>query len=93
MIGVVFDTNILVSALLSPFGNPAKIYKMFLTETLKIVYSSEILAEYNNVLFRPRLRIPADEAMKVLKAIQEYGERIEPNRSTHDMLDEYDRIY
>jgi putative PIN family toxin of toxin-antitoxin system len=47
MIGVVLDTNILVSALLSPFGNPAKIYKIFLTENLKIVYSSEILAEYN----------------------------------------------
>jgi predicted nucleic acid-binding protein len=31
--------------------------------------------------------------MKVLKVIQEYGERIEPNQSTHEMLDEDDRIF
>jgi putative PIN family toxin of toxin-antitoxin system len=90
---VVLDTNILVSALLSPLGNPAKIYKMFLTENLRIAYSSEILAEYNDVLFRPRLRIPTEEAAKVLAAIQEYGERIEPIPSTHDMVDEDDRVF
>ncbi|GHU65712.1 hypothetical protein AGMMS49983_13900 [Clostridia bacterium] len=51
---VVLDTNILVSALLSPLGNPAKIYRMFLTENLKVAYSSEIISEYKDVLFRPR---------------------------------------
>jgi putative PIN family toxin of toxin-antitoxin system len=90
---VVLDTNVLVSALLSPLGNPAKIYKMFLAENLKIVYSSEILAEYNDVLFRPHLRIPTEEAAKVLEAIQEYGERIEPIPSVHKMADEDDRVF
>jgi putative PIN family toxin of toxin-antitoxin system len=89
----VLDTNILVSALLSPFGNPAKIYRMFLTKNLKVVYSSGILAEYNDVLVRPRLRIPAGEAKKVLEAIQEHGEWIEPPPSTHEMIDEDDRIF
>ncbi|MDR1157487.1 MAG: putative toxin-antitoxin system toxin component, PIN family [Oscillospiraceae bacterium] len=90
---VVLDTNIIVSALLSPLGNPAKIYKMFLTETLKLAYSSGILAEYNDVLFRPRLRIPANEVVKVLEVIQEYGERIEPTPGTRDMVDEDDRVF
>jgi putative PIN family toxin of toxin-antitoxin system len=92
-VSVVLDTNTLVSALLSPHGNPAKIYRMFLTQTLKVVYSTEILAEYNDVLFRARLKIPADEAVKVLEAIREHGERTEPTPSTHDMVDEDDRVF
>jgi putative PIN family toxin of toxin-antitoxin system len=90
---VVLDTNILVSALLSPLGNPAKIYRMFIMEILKLAYSTEILDEYRDVLFRPRLRIPIKEAEKVLEAIQEYGERTEPPPSAHDMIDEDDRIF
>jgi putative PIN family toxin of toxin-antitoxin system len=89
----VLDTNILVSALLSPLGNPAKIYRMFLTQTLKVVYSAGILVEYNDVLFRERLKIPTDDAAKVIEAIREYGERIEPTQSTHDMVDEDDRVF
>ncbi|MDR1328143.1 MAG: putative toxin-antitoxin system toxin component, PIN family [Oscillospiraceae bacterium] len=92
-VSVVLDTNILVSALLSPLGNPAKIYRMFLTENLKVVYSSKILAEYCDVLFRPHLKIPAEEASKVLEAIQEHGARIEPTPSAHYMVDEDDRIF
>jgi putative PIN family toxin of toxin-antitoxin system len=92
-IRVVLDTNILVSALLSPLGNPAKIYKMILTEILKLAYSPKIIEEYRDVLFRPRLRIPAEEAQKVLEAIQEYGEQMEPIPSTHDMIDEDDRVF
>jgi putative PIN family toxin of toxin-antitoxin system len=95
MIGVlaVLDTNVLVSALLSPLGNPAKVYKLFLTENLKLVYSSEILAEYSDVLLRPHLRIPTSEAAKVLEAIRERGTRIEPTPSIHDMVDEDDRVF
>ncbi|MDR1087945.1 MAG: putative toxin-antitoxin system toxin component, PIN family [Coriobacteriales bacterium] len=77
-VSAVLDTNILVSALLSPLGNPAKVYSMFLTETLHVVYSPGILAEYTEVLFRPRLRIPTEAAEKVLRAIQGHGRRIEP---------------
>ncbi|MDR1421667.1 MAG: putative toxin-antitoxin system toxin component, PIN family [Coriobacteriales bacterium] len=82
---VVFDTNILVSALLSPLGNPAKIYRMFLTENLKVAYSPEIISEYKDVLFRPRLKIQSDEAAKVIYAIQEHGKQIEPPVSTHEI--------
>jgi putative PIN family toxin of toxin-antitoxin system len=55
---VVLDINILVSAMLSPLGNPAKVFKMFLTQTLHLVFSADMLAEYEDVLYRPRLHIP-----------------------------------
>ena len=90
---VVLDTNVLVSALMTPSGNPAKVHKMFLAEELTLVYSEEILAEYEDVLFRPRLRIPTDDADAVLEAIRQCGDLVTPNPSTDSMPDEDDRIF
>jgi len=90
---VVLDTNILVSALMSKFGNPAKIYMMFLSETIILVFSDDIMAEYKEVLYRPHLRIPIDDADKVLEAIRQYGEYVEPVPSTFPMIDEDDRMF
>ena len=90
---VVLDTNVLVSALMSSLGNPAKIYKMFLSETIVLVFSEDIMLEYNDVLYRPHLHIPADDADKVLDAIRLCGERVEPTSSTIPMIDEDDRVF
>ena len=90
---VVLDTNVLVSALMSSLGNPAKIFKMFLSETIVLVFSEDIMLEYNDVLYRPHLHIPADDADKVLNAIRLYGERVEPTPSTIPMIDEDDRVF
>jgi putative PIN family toxin of toxin-antitoxin system len=90
---VVLDTNIIVSALLSPTGNPAKIYRMFLTGALSLVLSADIFEEYQEVLQRPRLCIPVDDAKTVLAAIWQYGEEIVPVPSRNTMIDEDDRIF
>ena len=58
---VVLNTNVLVSALMSPSGNPAEIYKMFFTGDLGLVYNESILSEYDDVLHRPYLRIPDED--------------------------------
>ena len=55
---VVLDTNVVVSASLSRNVNPAKIYRMFLAGLLTLIYCDEILAEYEDMLYRPHLRIP-----------------------------------
>ena len=92
---VVLDTNVIVSALLSPLGNPAKIYRMFLTRLLTLISSSNILDEYQDVLGRQRLGIPADDAETVLSAIKQYGKSVEPLPHTNAiaMIDESDRIF
>ena len=90
---VVLDTNVIVSALLSPLGNPAKIYRMFLTEMLVLIYCSDILEEYRDVLCRPQLRIPLEEVKVVFSVIEHYGERVEPLISTKVMIDESDRVF
>ena len=90
---VVLDTNVLVSALMSSLGNPAIIFKMFLSETIVLVYSEDIMLEYNDVMYRPHLHIPSDDADKVLDAIRLYGERVDPTPSTIPMIDEDDRVF
>ena len=93
MTRTVVDTNILVSALLSPSGNPAKVYRMFLTGILTLVYSEDILTEYQDVLYRPRLGIPHDDADIVLTAIRQHGVKTEPFSSAEPFADEDDRVF
>jgi len=92
-IRAVLDTNVIVSALLSPSGNPAKIHRMFLDRLLSIAYSEKILAEYLDVLRRPRLHISVGEADRVIDAIRQLGEKVTPIPSKIYMIDEDDRIF
>jgi len=51
---VVLDTNVLVSALISPFGNPARVVDLVLTGDLVPAYDDRLVAEYRSVLRRAR---------------------------------------
>jgi putative PIN family toxin of toxin-antitoxin system len=92
-IRAVLDTNILISALLSPLGNPAKIYRMFLTGDMDLVVSEGILEEYEDVLYRPRLKIRTADADIVLSAIRQYAETVQPITSDMAIPDEEDRVF
>jgi len=93
MMGVVIDTNILVSALISPKGNPAKIIEMIITGKLKIFYSDEILGEYEEVLLRPKFNLNRDSLRRWLESVLGKGHNVNPISSTFGMLDESDRIF
>jgi len=54
---VVVDTNILVSATISPKGNPAKIMMLISYRELQLFYCSQILDEYKKVLAYERLNL------------------------------------
>ena len=73
---VVLDTNVIVSASLSRDGKPANIYRMFLAGKLTLVYCEEILAEYEDVLYRPHLKIPINDADIVIAAVRQHGEKV-----------------
>jgi putative PIN family toxin of toxin-antitoxin system len=87
---VVLDTNILVSALLSPQGNPAKIYKMFMSGVVTLVFNTEIFDEYQDVLSRPHLKISPEEMKTVLTAIRQHGEQVS---RMHDRLINGEKIH
>jgi len=94
MIKVVIDTNVLVSAALTPNGNPAKILDLICSSTtLQVCYSTDILAEYRDVLSRPHLKITAEKQLRVIGAIINTGMLVMPTVSTDVFPDEDDRIF
>ena len=51
---IVLDTNVLVSALLSPYGPQARLLDLILLDKLTPLYDDRILHEYRQVLLRER---------------------------------------
>lgn len=63
----VIDTNILVSALLTPGGVSAQLIAAIRNQTLLPVISQSILAEYTEVLNRPRFDFASDRVASLLE--------------------------
>jgi putative PIN family toxin of toxin-antitoxin system len=57
----VIDTNVVVSGLLVPRGPSARVLDAVLDGRVKLVYDARILAEYRDVLYRPRLKLAPDK--------------------------------
>jgi len=78
---VVLDTNILVSAMLTINGIPARIIEMALDGELSVCYNSNILLEYNNVLYRPQFSFNAKKVQNIVSTITELGIELTPTAS------------
>jgi uncharacterized protein len=73
---VVLDTNVLVSGLLSPAGPPGRIVDLATSLRITVLHDDRIVAEYREVLARPRLGIRLAEAAAVLELIEREGIRV-----------------
>jgi uncharacterized protein len=73
---IVLDTNVLVSALLSPQGVPAQVLMLTLAGELTLLFDERVLEEYREVLSRPRFAIPKALADEVLRQLEADGERV-----------------
>jgi putative PIN family toxin of toxin-antitoxin system len=71
---IVLDTNVIVSALLTPAGIPAKILNLILNNSVTMVYDNNILSEYIDVLGRSELKISKKSADVLIDFIQKEGE-------------------
>lgn len=66
----VIDTNVVVSGLLNPHGASARVLDAVLDGRVKLVYDARILAEYRDVLHRPRLKLAPAKITAFLTALQ-----------------------
>ncbi|MBR1742446.1 MAG: putative toxin-antitoxin system toxin component, PIN family [Lachnospiraceae bacterium] len=57
---VVIDTNVIVSALISPNGSSAKFMADVFDQKYEVVITEQILAEYTEVLHRSKFQIDED---------------------------------
>ena len=72
---VVIDTNVLISALLSKHSDAAtvQVLNAVFDGTIIPVFNDEILAEYDNVLHRPKFKLPDANIQLLLDTIKTYG--------------------
>lgn len=66
----VIDTNILVSALLTPGGVSAQLVLAMRSQAMTPVVSQEILAEYTEVLNRPRFGFANERVARLLEDLK-----------------------
>ncbi|MCE5204376.1 MAG: putative toxin-antitoxin system toxin component, PIN family [Actinomycetia bacterium] len=68
------DTNVLVSGLLSPFGPPGEIVRLVSDGSITLCLDARIIAEYEDVLARPRFGFDQDDVAALLDLIDATGE-------------------
>ena len=90
---VVIDTKVLVSAFLSPYGKPADILRLLLTEKLQLCYDTCIISEYREVLHRPRFGFNLQRIDIILNFLQSSGGLVTASRVTASLPDPDDRLF
>jgi len=70
---IVLDTNVLVSGLLQPLGNPAQTLMLVLAGAVHVCHDKRILAEYAEVLARPRFKFDEKQVREVLTKLEADG--------------------
>jgi uncharacterized protein len=87
MMRVVLDTNIVVSALLRTGGFPAAVLSLALDRIVQLCVSEPVLAEYEEVLNRPRLGIDPQKVITALAQIRKVSRQITPSISVRACVD------
>ena len=72
---IVLDTNVLVSAVLSPGGPPGDILNLIINDEIIICYDDRILSEYEGVLKRDKFQFDSDNVTDLLSYLEHIGER------------------
>jgi putative PIN family toxin of toxin-antitoxin system len=78
VIRVVIDTNVLVSALLTSGGLPEAVIDLAISGEVQWFASESILAEYEDVLNRPRLAIDSGKAADAMARIRAIVSLVSP---------------
>ena len=95
MIYAVIDTNVLVSARITknPSSATVKVLNNMFNGTIRPIFNDEIIAEYTDVLHRPKFRMRDEDINLIINYIKKYG--IHSDRVHYDgnMPDEKDRPF
>ena len=93
MIRVVFDTNVLVSAMLNASGTPANLLRFALHRHVRLCVSDAILDEYEAVLRRPKFRRSPQTVTAMMTSIRAVAARVTPARTLSVSADEADNRF
>ena len=90
---VVLDTNILVSALWSQEGNPAKIVELFIKDKIIICYDYRILQKYKEILSLEKFAFKKAKVGSLINKIRNDGIAVIAASSDISFDDEDDKMF
>jgi putative PIN family toxin of toxin-antitoxin system len=90
---LVLDTNIVVSAALHPERLPRTVLILAISKPARLYVSETILAEYCEVLARPKFRIRKGLRQQLLQLIEGRARVVSPNRRVAVTDDPDDNIF
>ena len=91
----VIDTNVFVSALITknPASPTRRVYDFIDNGEIVPLYNDEIIAEYKEVLSRPKFKLNQDLTAALLSLIVENGISSDRFAYSGTMIDEKDRVF
>ena len=91
----VIDTNVLVSSLLAKRSDSAPAFLLVAVLSGEIIplYNPEILAEYKEVLNRPKFPFSTDRSEKLLWIIRQFGVSVDPTLTGMELPDMSDLVF
>lgn len=87
---IVLDTNIVVSGLLQSQGNPGQVLALVLSGAIQVCHDERILAEYAEVLARPRFKFDPKRVREVLNKIEADGLTVDASKESNLKLPDPD---
>ena len=90
---VVIDTNVLVAGLLSPFGRPGDVIRMTAAGSLSLLYDARIMAEYTQVLKRPKFSFSPEHIEALLNQVKAIGVVVASDPLSIRLPDEEDEAF
>lgn len=93
MIGVILDTNVLVSANLNSDGLEALVVSLGLNRKVQLYVSEPILAEYEQVLLYPRLKFSPQQVDKFMALLRHASVLVKPLHIVGESTDDADNRF
>ncbi len=90
---VVLDTNVVVSGLLTPFGPSAEIMRLVSEGSFTLSYDPRILAEYREVLVRPKFGFRKADVDALLEQVESLGELVVGHPLAEPLPDRDDEMF
>lgn len=92
MLKVVYDTNVVVSGLISSRGIPALLLDLVFNKRVSMILSEEIFNEYVEVLGRPKFNLPKRQRDSVLRQLRNLADWVESDQRISVAKDPDDNI-
>lgn len=89
----VLDTNVLVSGFLNPYGPPGSLVGFAASGELTLCYDARILAEYREVLLRPKFELDAQAVDDFLAQVEAEGQSVTAAPLPRHLPDHWDEPF